>query len=119
MLPNLNDARRARARRSSASTFVDDLDAFFRARVGQWVDGLSISRVAGLYAWRTRVSDVRLRFRAEGGDIANRLRRVETADGQTVTVSEYRAELPRPTIPDSVPAATGSGLLFDLHTLTD
>jgi hypothetical protein len=116
MLPNPNEARRARARRASASTFVDDLDAFFRERVGQWVDGLSISRVAGLYAWRTRVSDVRLRFKAEGGDIVNRLRRVETADGSTVTVSEYRAELPP--IPDSVPAATG-GLLFDLYRLTD
>ena len=34
MLPNPNEARRARARRASASTFVDDLDAFFRARLG-------------------------------------------------------------------------------------
>ena len=101
---NPNDARRERARRASAPTFVDDLDAFFRARLGQWVDGQSLSRVAGIYAWRTRVSDVRLRFKAEGGDIVNRLRHVETEDGSTVTVSEYRADLPTP------PA----GLLFDL-----
>jgi hypothetical protein len=118
MLPNPNEARRARARRTVAATFVDQLDAFFRERAGQWVDGMSISRVAGTYAWRTRVSDVRHRFKAEGGDIVNRLRRVETEDGQTVIVSEYRAELAAPSIPDSLPAATG-GLLFDLHALTD
>jgi hypothetical protein len=113
-LSNPNEMRRERARRASATTFADDLDAFFRARIGQWVDGMSISRVAGMYAWRTRVSDVRLRFKAEGGDIVNRLRRVETEDGQTVIVSEYRAELPPPRVPDVTPTPTAMGLLFDL-----
>lgn len=113
MLANPNEARRARARRTVAATFVDQLDAFFRERVGEWVDGMSISRVAGTYAWRTRVSDVRHRFKAEGGDIVNRLRRVETEDGQTVIVSEYRAELAAPPpIPEHSPAATG--VLFDM-----
>ena len=53
-----------------------------------------------------------MRFKAEGGDIVNRLRHVETEDGSTVTVSEYRADLPTPPVPTHTPAATG--LLFDL-----
>ena len=43
---------------------------------GEFCDGLSLARIGGAYAWRTRVSEARHRLQAEGrGDIANTLTR--------------------------------------------
>jgi hypothetical protein len=63
-------------------TLVDRLHAFLAARPNEWVDGLELARVAGAYAWRTRLSDLRQR----GLVIENRVRRVE----KRFKVSEYR-----------------------------
>jgi hypothetical protein len=63
-------------------TLVDRLQAFLEARPNEWVDGLALAQIAGAYAWRTRLSDLRQR----GLVIENRVRRVE----QRFKVSEYR-----------------------------
>lgn len=74
-------------------SLLDRLEAFFRARPGQWIDGRALEGVAGVYAWRTRVSELRtLRGMTT---LENRQRKVTNAAGQTVTVSEYC--FPRPT----------------------
>lgn len=63
------------------------LAALFKAHPGPWLDGLAIQRVAGAYAWRTRISDVRREF---GLEIENRQRRETSPNGETITRSEYR-----------------------------
>ena len=70
---------------------LDQLAAFFQQRPGQWVDGEVLGRIAGKYAWRTRVSELRTRRVLV---IENRQRRVS---GRLIsgaishwTVSEYR-----------------------------
>lgn len=69
-------------------SLVARLARFFRSHERQWVDGKSLASIAGGYAWRTRCSDLRRApfFMA----IENRQRRVETAPGKFITVSEYR-----------------------------
>jgi hypothetical protein len=62
------------------------LAAFFNARPGEWIDGMELGRIAGSYAWRTRVSD--LRRPPYNLTIENRQRR----QGRRV-VSEYRLSL--------------------------
>lgn len=37
------------------------LARLFLSRRGEWIDGTELQRVAGVYAWRTRVSDLRKR----------------------------------------------------------
>ena len=72
------------------------LAEFFKARPGQWVDGKALERVAGGYAWRTRVSN--LRKAPFGMVIENRIRRIESqvegltgaAARRVFRVSEYR-----------------------------
>ncbi len=68
----------------------DKVDQFFQARLGQWVDAGELLGVAGRFGWRTRVSNVRKRFKERGGDIKNRILRVKLGD-RYITVSEYRA----------------------------
>ena len=65
------------------------LGAFFEARPNQWIDGRELARVAGAYAWRTRVSD--LRHAPHLMTIENRWRHVRV-DGSRAgyRVSEYR-----------------------------
>ena len=69
---------------------------YFRGRSGRWIDGGVLGQIAGSYAWRTRVSD--LRRAPFYMQIENRLRAVPTDDGP-ITVSEYRF----------VPSTAGSG----------
>ena len=77
-------------------TLCDRLAAYFKARPGEWVDGMSLARVAGHYAWRSRVSD--LRRAPYGLVIENRQRRVhrvivmngEDCPAGSYMVSEYR-----------------------------
>lgn len=54
-------------------TLADKLAAYFKARPGQWIDGMELAGVAGSYAWRSRCSDIR---RQHGMVIENRQRRV-------------------------------------------
>ena len=61
---------------------LDVLEAFFKAWPGLWIDGMEIARLAGAYAWRTRVSELRTQ---RGMTIENRQRRIGKR-----CVSEYR-----------------------------
>jgi hypothetical protein len=63
------------------------LATYFHARPGQWIDGRTLATVGGLYAWRSRVSE--LRRAPYSMRLDNRQRRVEV-DGHKVTISEYR-----------------------------
>lgn len=63
------------------------LAQLFTAKRGQWIDGREIAQVAGAYAWRTRISD--LRHSPWLLTIENRVRTVEQ-DGETFKVSEYK-----------------------------
>ena len=67
-------------------TLADRLEAFFDAHRGEWLDGRQLATVAGAYAWRTRVSD--LRKPPYLMQITNRRRRV-MENGRTWAVSEY------------------------------
>ena len=70
------------------TTILDRLRAYFEAREGLWLDGMEIAKVAGCYAWRTRISELRRR----GMRIENRQRRPGRKDGRVIgrVVSEYR-----------------------------
>jgi len=59
------------------------LATFFRQRPNQWIDGKVLSEIAGGYAWRTRVSN--LRHAPFFMTIENRQRRV-----RDFVISEYR-----------------------------
>lgn len=80
----------------SRLSLTQQLAAYFRAHPATWIDGTALARVAGRYAWRSRVSNCR---REEGMTIENRTRKVLGANGTRITVSEYRY----------VPAAVGVG----------
>lgn len=70
------------------TTMAARVARYFRERPGQWVAGRTIATFAGMYAWRTRISDIR---RAPYFmQIQNRQRRVLRDDGTPFTISEYR-----------------------------
>lgn len=71
----------------------DKLDRFFLEHPNTWIDGKDLAGTAGTYAWRSRVSDVRKRFKARGGDIVNRQKRMVLGD-VVYTRSDYMAVLP-------------------------
>jgi hypothetical protein len=70
-------------------TLAAKVAALFHAEPNVWIDGRTLSTIAGCYGWRTRVSDCRRQF---GMRIVNRQRRVKKADGSSYVVSEYRYE---------------------------
>jgi hypothetical protein len=61
---------------------------YFRSRPGEWIDGRDLFAVAGSYAWRSRVSD--LRRPPFSFAIENRQERHRAPDGQRYTISFYR-----------------------------
>jgi hypothetical protein len=63
------------------------LAQFFSRRPNTWIDGRTLATIAGAYAWRTRISD--LRRAPFSMVIANRQRYVDVG-GQPITLSEYR-----------------------------
>lgn len=69
------------------TAFTQLVASYFKSRPGVWVDGRELATVGGAYAWRSRISDCR---RELGMEIQNRQRRIQTADGSRITVSEYR-----------------------------
>jgi len=71
-------------------TLTGTLAAYFRAREGEWIDGMELARVAGSYAWRSRCSD--LRRAPYLMRIENRVRLVRDPLGRMHDrkVSEYR-----------------------------
>lgn len=75
------------------TTLAAALAAYLRARPGRWIDGRELAKVAGAYAWRTRLSETRRP--PYNLEIENRQRRVrmQTAAGGHVrmfVLSEYR-----------------------------
>lgn len=80
-------------------SLCDNLAAYFRRHPSKWIDGRQLSSVAGGYAWRSRVSDLRL---FHGMTIENRQRRMTNGLGSKFTVSEYRY------VPSEVPHAEAS-----------
>jgi hypothetical protein len=83
---------------SLPASLCDRLMALFKSRAGEWIDGRELAAVAGAYAWRTRVSD--LRRSPYGLTIENRQRR----EGR-FTVSEYRMAPPIAPEPEADAAA--------------
>jgi hypothetical protein len=75
-------------------TLTDRLERFFREHPNTWIDGKDLAGTAGTYAWRSRVSDVRKRFKAQGGDILNRQKRIYISKDTCVVRSDYQAVLP-------------------------
>jgi hypothetical protein len=72
-------------------TLNDKLERFLREHPETWIDGRDLAGTVGTYAWRSRVADVRKRFKARGGNIENRQRRFTVRGTKTVlTISEYR-----------------------------
>lgn len=88
--------------------FTQIVAAYFKSRPGVWVDGRELSTVGGAYAWRSRISDCR---RELGMAIENRQRRIQTADGSRITVSEYRYGVPQPSV-DRAAAVSREQRLF-------
>jgi hypothetical protein len=63
---------------SKRHSFTDAVYRYFLARPNVDVSAVSLEFVAGRQAWRTRVSECRIRMQAEGiGTIENRQRRVK------------------------------------------
>ena len=73
--------------RKSALSLADRLAAYFKARPNVWIDGRELAKIAGAYAWRTRVSD--LRHEPYRMHVENRKRRYHDI-AHSFTVSEYR-----------------------------
>ena len=77
------DAFGARPRAAmSRDSFNGKVAKLFKSRSGEWIDGREIAEIAGIYGWRTRVSEVRRHY---GLNIENR----QYKRGR-YTVSEYR-----------------------------
>lgn len=68
-------------------SLTDQLAIFFQLQPDTWVDGKALAQVAGGYAWRTRVSELRTEH---GLTIENRQRTVKPLTGKPYKVSEYR-----------------------------
>lgn len=68
-------------------SLADKLATFFREHPNVWHDGRALGTIAGAYAWRSRVSD--LRKRPYHMTIQNRQRRMKTAEGKPFVLSEY------------------------------
>ncbi len=68
-------------------SLTDQLALFFRRQPYRWIDGKALATIAGGYAWRTRVSELRT---SHGLIIENQQRMVRPAVGKPFKVSEYR-----------------------------
>jgi hypothetical protein len=64
----------------------DKLETFFKAHPYQPVDGKVLAQIAGGYAWRTRVSNLR---KQRGMDIVNDVMCLKDAQGAVFKVSTY------------------------------
>lgn len=71
-------------------SMAERLAGYFALRPGQWVDGKQLALVAGGYAWRTRVSDIR-----KPPFLMTVENRVRVVDG--MKLSEYQYVPPRAT----------------------
>lgn len=74
-------------------TLTTKLADYFKERPYCWIDGRILAEVAGAYAWRTRVSDLRKPKRLGGKyemAIENRVETYRTAEGKPFKLSSYR-----------------------------
>lgn len=68
--------------------FTNNLAAWLMEHPNEWFDGArDLAPVGGVYAWRSRVSDARRRFKIR---IENRQLRRTRPDGTSFIVSQYR-----------------------------
>jgi hypothetical protein len=65
----------------------DKLEAVFKARPYEWIDGKELAEIAGGYAWRTRVSNLRTQ---RGMEIGNDVVKRWDAQGKPYKTSYYR-----------------------------
>ena len=76
---------------SISTSLNSQLEHFFRQHPDEWIDGRKLETIAGRYAWRTRVSDLRILL---GMTIENRQRRIVPPRDKPLlkpyTISEYR-----------------------------
>lgn len=72
-----------------SATLTDRLADHFRRHPGVWFDGRTLATIAGAYAWRTRISELRrLPYML---DIENRVQHItERPSGRRYRVSWYR-----------------------------
>jgi hypothetical protein len=74
---------------------------FFRNNPHRWIEATRFEPIGGRQAWRTRLSEARVKFEADGeGTIENRQRRMKV-DGREWTLSEYMF-VPAPELPTRV-----------------
>jgi hypothetical protein len=66
-------------------SLCDKLEAYLKARAGIWIDGRMFGPIAGEFAWRTRISNLR---RDRGMKIENRVRTIKR-EGFSYRISEY------------------------------
>lgn len=92
---NEGSSMKAEIERRQSNT--EQVVAYFRQHEGAWIDTRTLEQVGGRNAWRTRVSDARKVFTAEGGELVNRQERILTFDEATghltqveAVISEYR-----------------------------
>jgi hypothetical protein len=74
-------------RQKAPDSLAGKLADFFHRRPNCWVDGKTLSLIAGQYAWRTRCSDLR---RAPFNMVIENRQRHVAVGGETFTISEYR-----------------------------
>lgn len=68
-------------------SYTRDLIGLFISRPGEWFDGLALAKLAGAYAWRTRISEARRILRAACvGDVEN----LQIRARGHATISMYR-----------------------------
>jgi hypothetical protein len=89
-----------------APSLAAKLAAFFRRHPNTWHDRKLLGQIAGGYAWRTRVSD--LRRPPFNMVIENRQRQVEVS-GEAVTISEYRFRVQELTLEEGAAASGQTG----------
>lgn len=68
------------------ASFAHAIEAYFREHLNEWIPASTLMLIGGRMAWRTRVSDARKQFKAEGGRIENRQTRIAAG----LVLSEYR-----------------------------
>lgn len=74
-------------------SYTEDVLRYFTDKPGEFCDGLSLARIGGAYAWRTRVSEARQRLLAAGqGDIINA--QIRLADGRVQSLYRYEPAQP-------------------------
>jgi hypothetical protein len=73
--------------------YTDRLIALFTSAPGTYFDGMGLAHVAGVYAWRTRVSEARRKLQAEGlGTIINEQRVLPDGSKRSLYRFEFTKE---------------------------